>query len=165
MKNIKYILTGVVGLIIFIYFVIKTDPNNKEIDKMKAYQNEVVERTNNVNKKELSESPKNEISYDSLKNNYEFIGRWKMVWTITSLKDQKPVEYEFYNSADKNYWYEVSKNSPITIHKFIRNGDKYTRKPQSDVDYYLITKDGELKSFDNDGFIGPEFGFKYVKMR
>lgn len=159
MKNIKYILTGVVGLIIFIYFVIKTDPNNKEID------NEVVEKTNNVNQKELTESPENEISYDSLKNNYEFIGRWKMVWTITSLKDQKPVEYEFYNSDDKNYWYKVSKKNPITIQKFIRNGDKYTRKPQNDVDYYLINKDGELKAYDNDGFIGPEFGFKYVKMR
>ena len=106
------------------------------------------------------------MGYDSLKNNYEFIGRWNMVWTITSKKGQKAAEYEFYNSDDKNYWYGVFKeNNSLTIRKFIRNGDKYTRKPQSDVDYYLITKYGELKSYDNDGLIGPEFGFKYVKIQ
>jgi hypothetical protein len=118
-----------------------------------------------VEGKEWVLSEESVMGYDSLTKNYEFIGRWKMVWTITGLKNQKAVEYEFYNSDDKNYWYEVHKeNNSLTIHKFIRNGDKYTRKPQSDVDYYLINKDGELKAYDNDGFIGPEFGFKYVKM-
>jgi len=123
------------------------------------------ENNEEVEEKEWVLDEESVMGYDSLKNNYEFIGRWNMVWTITSKKGQKEAEYEFYNSDDKNYWYWVSKaNNSLTIRKFIRNGDKYTRKPQSDVDYYLITKDGELKSYDNDGFIGPEFGFKYVKM-
>ena len=55
MNRIKYILTGVVGFLIFIYFVVKTDPNNTEEENIEEYQSEIMggtfeEQKNSYNK-------------------------------------------------------------------------------------------------------------------
>ena len=43
----------------------------------------------------------------------------------------------------------------------IKNGDKYLCEREGE--YYMITKNGELRPYDDEGYIGEENGFKYIK--
>mgnify|MGYP001572300290 CR=1 FL=1 len=113
----------------------------------------------------ISSEPVDELSYDFIRNNYEFIGKWKMKWTLDVLKGNKEPILEFYLSDSPDFWFQVWTENTIVIKKLIKEGSKYTRKPESQQDYYLVTKKGELRSYDDNGYIGPEAGFKYVKMR
>jgi hypothetical protein len=69
------------------------------------------------------------------------------------------VMIEFYK-RDSEY-FEVWIENNATIKKLVKEGDKYLCEKEGE--YYMITKNGDLKSYDVDGYIGEEFGFKYVK--
>ena len=76
------------------------------------------------------------------------------------------VMIEFYK-RDGEYFEVWIENNNATIRKLVKDGDKYLCDKEtvsnSRDEYYIITKNGDLKAYDEDGYIGEEFGFKYVK--
>lgn len=85
-----------------------------------------------------------------------------MQFTVGNLRG---VMIEFYKKDGE--YFEVLIENNATIKKLVKDGDKYLCDKEtvnhSRDEYYIITKNGDLKSYDEDGYIGEEFGFKYVK--
>jgi len=110
----------------------------------------------------IEEAVENKISYDSLKSSCEFVGRWKMEWTFSSMESQKPVVIEYYHTNSDNEYYQVWIENTLSISRLIRDGDRYLGIQKGD--YSIISESGELESYDDEGLIGEEFGFKHTKM-
>ena len=125
--------------------------NNSESGKNSVADYPVVEEFDSADN--VIEKPEHEILIEGA----TLIGKWKMETTIGPYLS---MTIEFYEK-DKEYFEVVTENTP-TINKLVKQGEKYYSESRGD-EYYIISKNGNLKSYDEEGYIGEEFGFRYVK--
>ena len=119
-------------------------------------ENKEKDNTENTEKQEENVQKEEKTEYGLLKDSSTLIGKWKMEFTVGNLGY---VIIEFYNRDDE--YFEVWIENNATIKKLVKDGDKYLCEKEGE--YYMITKNGDLKAYDVDGYIGEDFGFKYVK--
>ena len=137
-------------LIISLLFTVFDTDKDKSEEKISTEKQDIapIEKKKEVKKTE----------YDLLKENSTLIGAWKMEFTA-ELDLGYDVIIEFY-SRDNEY-FEVMIENNAFIQKLVKDGDKYLCEREGE--YYMITKNGELKAYDEEGYISEDNGFKYVK--
>lgn len=93
--------------------------------------------------------------YELLRDSSILVGRWKEEWTAGIT-----LNVEFFRKGDE--YFEVRTEGTPVINKLIKRGEKYYVTTKGML-YYVIAENGDLKAYDEEGYIGEEFGFKYVK--
>lgn len=132
-------------------FILGCNSNeNSESDKNNVTDYPVLEKF------DLEDTVAEKSGYELLLEGSTLVGRWKMEFTIGNIK---PLTIEFYE-RDNEYFEVIIENTP-NIKKLVKQGEKYLCEKEGE--YYIISKNGNLKSYDEEGFIGEEFGFRYVK--
>tara|TARA_Y100000589_G_C26945055_1_gene544035 strand:+ start:278 stop:691 length:414 start_codon:yes stop_codon:yes gene_type:complete len=118
------------------------------------------EKKQNNNSKDIIKQQINS-EYIQLKNNSKLIGKWKFIYTVKGLED-KGTLIEFYKNNDNYFEVWIEKKS-ISVKKLTKSGDKYISEFKRKGHYYKINN-GELSIYDEKGYIGEEYGFKYIKL-
>ena len=150
-KLLKIVLFIFLAFILFLLFPLGSGTGNEE-------------KTEN---KEWVLSEESVMGYDSLTNNYEFVGEWELKMEMQS--GNMYLYQEFYKSSNRNTCYIVSKeNTLMEIKENKRDGRKYW--VNSNDEYYEITDDGELLSYDGEGNLQDKnqlnsFGITLTKIR
>ena len=139
-------------LIISLLFTVFDTDKDKSEEKISTEKQDIapIEKKKEVKKTE----------YDLLKEGSNLIGYWKVVSTLKGYRFGETLyRIEIYNKNEE--FFEVMIEKTKTIKTLIKNGDKYLCEREGE--YYMITKNGELKSYDEEGYISEDNGFKYVK--
>ena len=118
------------------------------------------ENKQNNNSKDIIKQQKNS-EYFQLKDNSKLIGKWKFIYTVKGLED-KGTLIEFYKQNDDYFEVWIEKKS-ISVKKLIKSGDKYISEFHRKGHFYKINN-GQLNIYDEEGYIGEEYGFKYIKL-
>ena len=134
-------------------------------------ENSGSESDGSIEEKEYVLSRGSIMDHDSLKNNYKFIGEWKLDNNETTIK------LELYNSKDKNVIYNVLKDmNTMNIYETKRNGNRYYLNIPFEGNWYEMDESGNftrwynglsLNNIDEDGSIsfGDDVSFYMTKIR
>jgi len=108
---------------------------------------------------DLEDTVSEKSEYELLIEGSKLVGRWKMEFTIGNIK---PRTIEFYERDNKYFEIWITQN-PYSVlkKKLVQQDGRYLCEKEGE--YYIISKNGNLKSYDEEGYIGEEFGFRYVK--
>ena len=127
-------------------------------DEQETTKKEVVKKEV-VKKEVIKKIKKSKTEYDLLKEKSILLGKWNMEFTNKGLENNSVI-IEIYKNGET--YIEVWKENKISIKNLIKDGNKYLTEQKGE--YYIITESGDLKSYDEEGYIGEENGFKYVKL-
>ena len=140
----KRTLLTILSLII-IFSCSNNKKENEETNTNKEIENKEEKNNDNIEKSE----------YELMKESSELVGKWIMEFTVGK---QEKVLIEFYNKDGE--YFEVWSGVNPTIRKLVKEKNKYLRQKKGE--YYIIKESGDLTVYDEEGYVGEEYGFRYI---
>ena len=128
----------------------------KIIAEEKAKKDNIEKSEYELLMKESSELVGKWSEYELMKESSELVGKWIMEWTFGN--QDRNFLIEFYNKDGE--YFEVWLEDNPTIKKLVKEKNKYLREKKGH--YYIIKESGDLTAYDQQGYIGEEYGFRYI---
>ena len=118
----------------------------------------------NTKKQEENIQYSSKTEYDLLKESSTLIGKWKMELLFTP---EISCNIEFYNRDSEYFEVQIENNDSAiykerVINELFKKGDRYLTGNEFG-EYYIITKNGDLETYDKEGYLGEDSGGRFIK--